>query len=122
MGWVMARHFPNVNFIGYEFVKERVEEVRRCWKGTHSTFKILVADLSTIDFAPAAAEYYFIYDFGSRQAIEKTLQDLRKIAQERPITVVGRGRASRDAIERQHPWLSQMNAPEHFGNYSIYRS
>ena len=54
---------------------------------------MLVADLSALDFKPEPAQFYFIYDFGSREAIEKTLQDLRSIAALQPISVIGRGRS-----------------------------
>jgi hypothetical protein len=83
---------------------------------------MIQADLNSPDFAPAPADIYFMYDFGSRDAIEKTLHDLREIAKTRPITVVGRGRSSRDAIELRHPWLSQVTQPLHTKNYSVYRS
>ena len=80
------------------------------------------ADLSDPGFLPRAADFYFLYDFGSRTAISKTLNDLKQIAATKPITVIGRGRSSRDAIERTEPWLSQVNPPRHFSHYSIYRS
>ncbi len=89
-----------------------------------STEKIAGSDnqFSHPDFKPDAADFFFIYDYGTRPAVQKTLEDLREIARSRPITVVGRGRLSRDAIERQHPWLSQVCPPRHFKNYSIYSS
>lgn len=123
MGFVMGRHFPEVTFTGYEFVAERVEEANRClvpWN--YSQVRILPADLSDPGFQPAPADFYFLYDFGSRAAVEKTLEDLKSIARTRSITVVGRGRRSRDAIERRHPWLSGVVAPQHHGTFSIYRS
>ena len=123
MGLVMGKEFPAVNYIGYEYVALRVNEGMRCltlWNFKNA--QLICADLSAPDVKPHAAEYYFLYDFGTRAAIEKCLEDLRGIARAHSITVVGRGRASRDAIERRHPWLSQVVSPEHYGNYSIYRS
>jgi hypothetical protein len=123
MGFVLAEHYPDVNFIGYELVAARVEEgnLRLSERG-HKRAKLVECDLSTASFIPQEAEYYFLYDYGTREAIEKTLRDLRGIASRRPIQVVGRGRASRDAIELAHPWLSGVVTPEHYANYSIYRS
>lgn len=123
MGFVLARHFPSVRFLGYEVVPERVAEGKRVL-AMHCGPEIQLerVDLSRSDFSPAIADYYFIYDFGSRAAIEKTLGDLSVIARTRAIVVIGRGRASRDAIERQHPWLSAVLKPEHRKHYSIYRS
>jgi hypothetical protein len=125
MGFVVTAHYPGVRFVGYEFVGERVEECRRCMKGDFAQkgdFDMIQADLASPGFAPIPADHYFLYDYGTREAIDKTLEDLRLIARARPITVVGRGRASRDAIERRQPWLSEIIAPQHFGHYSIYRS
>lgn len=132
MGFVIARHFRHVRFTGYEFAGARVEHgaaaLRRFVGGPGPTLSppeditLAEADLASPEFAPEEADFYFIYDYGTREAIEKTLQDLRGIAARRPITVIGRGRATRDAIERSHPWLSKVNAAEHCGNFSIYRS
>lgn len=125
MGLVIARHYPKVNFFGYEFVGERVRESLRILSTTnpsHPLIHVLEADLGDPSFSPVPADFYFLYDFGARWAIEKALQDLRKIARDRAIVVVGRGRSSRDAIERHHPWLSQVVEPRHFPHFSIYRS
>jgi hypothetical protein len=120
MGFVVATHFPKLKFVGYELVPERVREglkglerLRERGVATAENVKLLEQDLSTRDFRPIEAEFYFIYDFGSRTAIAKTLDDLREIAAKRSITVIGRGRASRDEIERKHPWLCEMVEPEH---------
>lgn len=126
MAFVIGDLYPEVGFIGYEYVEARVTESIRCLRLRYPKairkLEMLAADLSSSDFVPEAADSYFIYDYGTRAAIAKTLGDLRGIAARRPIAVVGRGRASRDAIERSHPWLSQVVKPEHFEHYSIYRS
>lgn len=123
MGHVIGKHYPHVNFVGYEYVEERVQESQRCL-GIHyyPNVSIKREDLSSAEFRPMVADYYFMYDFGSRPAIEKTLADLQNIAINQKITVVGRGRNTRDTIERRHPWLGEVNAPEHRPQYSIYRS
>jgi len=116
MGLVMKAHYPETKFTGYEFIPERVKE------GSRMLPSLKVQDLSLPDFTPEPADIYFIYDFGSRSAIQKTLLDLQSISRQRPIRVVGRGRSSRDAIERSHPWLSQVISPTHYEHFSIYRS
>ncbi len=123
MGHVIGRHYPEVRFIGYEYVKERVLEARRCLaKFEYPLVEIQETDLASNDFEPTPADYYFLYDYGARSAVEKTLQDLRKIAKARSISVIARGRLSRDVVERQHPWLSGVLVPSHYPHYSIYRS
>jgi hypothetical protein len=123
IGFVIGRHFPGVEFIGYEYVQKRVEESKRClekWK--YPGVMIENVDLGAPDFVPKSADYYFLYDFGAKRTIEKVLQDLRSIARERPISVIGRGRSVRDIIELGHPWLSSVYAPTHHLHYSLYRS
>lgn len=123
MGFVIGASYPEVRFLGYELVRERVEEAIRCLSKFHYPHvQMVCGDLAASDFQPAEAKYYFLYDYGTRAAIEKTLNDLRQIAQRAPITVIGRGRASRDAVERGHPWLSEIIAPRHFDRFSIYWS
>lgn len=121
IGFVLTRHFPEVEFIGYEFVKERVEEgARALARFGVQRAQLLQADLFARDFSLPGARYFFLYDYGSREAIERTLESMKRVAQGRSVTVVGRGRLTRDLIERGHPWLSQVNPSRHRGNYSIY--
>ena len=123
MGFVIARCFPLVNFIGYEYVGERVEESRRCLARFSSCANVRMehADLAAADFAPVEADIYFIYDFGPLKAIEKTLYDLKRLARRRPVILVGRGRHSRYLIETRHRWLTCVDphAPE--GPSTIYK-
>ncbi len=123
MGFVVDRHFPGVSFLGIEYVLDRVTESKRAldWAGVLSA-QMICADLTDEDFEIPSAEIYFIYDFGNRRAINICLDKLRKVSQARAITVIGRGRSSRDAIERNTPWLSQVVSPEHFAHFSIYRT
>lgn len=123
MGFVMAKHFPHAHFIGYEVISERVNEGSRTLKKHGCTnAQLLFQDLTDPEFTLPRAEYYFLYDFGSKQAIRKILNDLQIIARTQPITVIGRGRSSRDTIEKGCPWLSQVHPPQHFEHYSVYKT
>jgi len=123
MGFVLNKHYPDVFFKGYEVVSERVQEGLRVLKKHHClNAELLHQDLTSPDFTLPKAQFYFLYDFGSRQAIQKNLKDLQVIAQTQSITVIGRGRSSRDTIEKGCPWLSQVHPPQHFEHYSIYNS
>lgn len=123
MGFVIARHHMGVSFRGYEVLRERASEGDRCLKRfATGDFSVVCEDLTSPSFTPESAQVYFLYDYGSRDAIAKTLGDLKRIAQTQSIIVIGRGRASRDAIERDEPWLSQVNEPRHFAHFSIYAS
>jgi hypothetical protein len=123
LGFVLQRHFPEVEFLGLELVAERVREgqaaLQRFGAGNA---RLVVADLADPAFRVPEAAVYFIYDFGVRAAIAKVLDEMRGIAGRRAITVVGRGRAIRDQIERGHPWLGEVNPPFHRPHFSIYCS
>ena len=123
MGHVVGHHYPAVHFTGYELVKERVEEGLKTLKPfAYANVRLETCDLSRPEFAPPQANTYFIFDFGSASAIEKTLQDLRIIAQNQAITVVARGRGIRHQIYQSHPWLHQMKDPQNFGHFTLFRS
>lgn len=121
LGFVLARHYPEVHYHGLELVPERVKEgvaALTRFGATHA--RLDCADLAAA--SPPPAKFYFIYDYGARAAISKTLADLRAIAAARGIVVVGRGRSVRDLVEREHPWLGAVVDPVHRAHYSIYRS
>jgi hypothetical protein len=123
MAWILGEHYPSARFIGYELRPERVRESLRCLASrSYPNVQMIEADLAAPGFLMPEADFYFMYDFGSRFAIDQVLGKLQAVASHRPITVIGRGRSSRDAIERSHPWLSQIVAPFHTRSFSIYRS
>ncbi|MEN9724251.1 MAG: hypothetical protein RJB38_2237 [Pseudomonadota bacterium] len=123
MAFVLESFFPEVRFVGYELLEARVFEARRVLSRLRLQRSCVeVCDLENPQFKPVQAQHYFLYDFGTRSAIRKALLDLRDWAREGQIQVVARGRAARDEIEREHPWLSQVNQPRHWPHYSLYCS
>lgn len=124
LAFVMARHFPRSFFIGFELAEARVLEARRRLAefAPQTSARILHQDLSDPNFSPPPAEFYFLYDFGKPAAIEKTLQDLRALAQRRPFQVIARGRGTRQALHLSHPWLTEVNPAHHFQHFSIYQA
>ncbi|RYZ72253.1 MAG: hypothetical protein EOP05_11215 [Proteobacteria bacterium] len=115
MGFVIERHFPEQKFTGYEYVGERVVEGASALKRFGAKRATLEhADLTSAKFQIPDADVFFIYDYGTPKAIEKTLFDLRKMASRKDLLIVARGRNCRYSIESKHPWLSKTNplAPE----------
>jgi hypothetical protein len=123
MAFVLNRHFRRVEFVGYEYVGERIREGKAAFKkhGLRNA-QLEHVDLASKSFAPVAAKVYFIYDYGSEKALDKSLHDLRKISLEHPITLVVRGRHCRYLIGKRHPWLANANPRESQGMASIYCS
>jgi len=123
MGIVMGRHFSRANFVGYEYVGERVSEGQRIFSNLKiASARIEHCDLAAATFQPIPADIFFIYDFGTPKAIEKALHDLRRISQQRPIRVVARGRHCRYLIANRHSWLCKVNQFEPETSMTIYRS
>ncbi len=125
MAFVQAAHYPQTRFVGYELVEPRLQAARdRLAQHAPAEFSYVLEcrDIAGPDFALPDAQAYFLYDFGTRQQISTILERLRSLAARFSIRVVGRGRRTRDLIEQEHPWLSQVHRPEHAGHFSIYFS
>ncbi|MES2965446.1 MAG: hypothetical protein V4760_16305 [Bdellovibrionota bacterium] len=123
MGFVLHRHEPGVRFLGYEYVGERVRDGRRALERFGATLAELHhADLTSPEFKLPQADVYFIYDYGTPKAIEKTLFDLKRVAAKKAITIVARGRACRYSIESRHGWLAKADPAAGETAITIYRS
>ncbi len=124
LGVVLGLFYPGVEFTGYEIVRERCAQGQMIFEKLgftqHQLIEVNLETGKSTDLKPS--DLVFIYDFGTARAIRHSLDLLRTIAQEQPLTVVARGRRSRDLIERETPWLSQVVKPTHFPFFSIYRS
>ena len=123
MAFVLAKHYPRVSFKGYEVDAFRVQLAKE--KFIHhgiQNSEIFLQDIVAPEFKLPRAAYYFLFDFGHKESIQEILKRLKLIAQSQSIQVVGRGRATRHYIQELHPWLSQVNEPQHATHYSIYKS
>ena len=124
MAHVIARHHAGTGYVGVESVGARAEEARRvlALRGAGNSV-VETRDLLSKDEPLPEGDVFFLYDLTGRAADTRAiLLKLRECAKAGSISVVGRGRATRDAIERSHPWLSGVREPRHFGNFSVYRS
>jgi len=123
MAFVIERHFHGVRFAGYEYAGERVREGRRAFaQAGLKNSRLEHVDLTAGDFRPQTAQIYFIYDYGTPKAIEKTLYDLRRLSKETDAVIVCRGRHCRYLISTRHPWLINAFPGEPEGRISIYRT
>jgi hypothetical protein len=123
MGLVMHRHFPESRFLGFEIAETRVQEGMRVYGLNQvQNARLIAADVTAPEFQIPKAKVYFLYDLSQLASIRKVIEGLKKMAKAHSITVIGRGRATRDQIERNEPWLSKVVEPEHHGNFTVYRS
>jgi len=120
---VLEHHYPGVQFTGYEISLERVHEAQRILKNRQSkNSQVFQKDLSAEDLSLVSANYYFIYDYGTAEAISKTLQDLKRISSQNSIQVIARGGRTRQLVLQNHPWLSEVNPVHHSEYFSIFKS
>lgn len=120
LGFVLERHTPEVQFLGFEYVGERIDAGHRAMLRAglkHS--RLEHADLTAREFRPPVADIYFIYDYGHLRALDKTLHDLKRVANQQPITIVARGRHCRGLIQSRHHWLKSDST---FSRVTIYQS
>lgn len=123
MALITGQFYPQVRFTGLELVQERVTEGNRVL----SLFNfpqvcILQQDLADTQKPIPDADFYFIYDFGGLEVLRSTLHRLQSIAQKHPLTVIARGKGIRHEILTRQAWLSEINPPQHFHNFSIFYS
>ncbi len=123
MGIVLASLCSQIKFVGYEYVQKRVDEGNRIFKKWNFFFaRMKQADLAAPDFELEPADLYFLYDFGSKDDVYKIIKKLQDLALKKPIRVVARGRGVRNWILMDFPWLYDINPPEHFANWTVFRS
>lgn len=121
MGLVLKALYPEVNFLGYEYVLARVDEGVRIYKkfGCDKA-RLFTDDLTREDFVLPEAEFYFLYDYGTIHHIRKTLKQFEDLAVRRNFRLVARGEGVRSLIQYEHPWLSSVYEPIHHEQFSIY--
>ena len=121
MGLVLKELFPEVNFLGLEYVVERVEEGKRILKDQCcERARLQEADLTQEGFELPVADYYFIYDYGTVAHLRQTMRQLEELIEKKNFKVIARGKGIRSLIEHEHPWLAGIFETIHRPNYSIY--
>ncbi len=121
MGIIVGGLYIKNIFTGHEYVKARVDEGNRIYKelGLQKS-KLLHQDLAHPAFEIPEADIYFIYDYGQIVHIEHTLNQLKGVAQKRPIKIVVRGEYTRKMIKEKHTWPSLQYEGRPDQGLSIY--
>ena len=121
LGLVLAGLYPDVFFLGYELVRERVLEGQRIMKQFQcSRSQLIVQDLVADDFKLPEAEFYFIYDYGTVAHIRRTLSQLESMVGQKKFKIIARGKGTISLIQYEHPWLCDIYPPVHRESYSIF--
>jgi hypothetical protein len=120
-GIIAGCFYPQVEFIGFEIVKERVDKGNEVFKKLDfKNSRMECEDLSG-ELSLPNSEYFFIYDYGIVSQIHKTLVQLSDMSMNKKLKVIARGRGVRSLIENKHKWLTSSE-PVYLDNYTIYSS
>lgn len=119
LAFVLNTYCSNIKFVGYEVVRERVDEANRLFNLYEmNSSRSICQDLSSCEFQLPCADTYFLYDYGKIEHIKYTLNQISEYANKHSFSLVARGRV-RDFINYHHPWLS-VKTPILKDTYNIY--
>lgn len=120
IGLVIGLMRPDIQFTGYEFVKERVEIANTAAKnfGLDQHVQFTMQDLSSPDFKIPLADTYYIFDAFTDATYKTIIEQLQALTEHKKITVVTKGNAKL--------WMSKnyWSGPQEFndGNLCFFRS
>jgi hypothetical protein len=124
MGIILGGLFIKNTFMGYEYVKARVDEGNRVYKELGIVqSRLQEQDLFDATFELPEADVYFIYDYGQVEHIDHTLKQIEAIAHKRPLKIVVRGKFTKKIISERHPWMDlkyEGKLEELFSIYTAY--
>jgi hypothetical protein len=119
MGIIIGAQYLKNYFIGYEFIKSRVDEGNRLYqKFNFGRCLLKQADLSQDSFQIPEADVFFIYDFGQVEHIEKMLLQIQRLAFKRPIKIAVKGRYSNMIMNSHDSWAEKY----YDGHFSLYKA
>lgn len=95
VGLVLGLMRPDIQFVGYEFVKERVDIANKAAVrlGLDKNVRFITQDLAAADFKIPQADNYYIFDSFTDASYLIIMNQLQDIAQLKKITVVTKGNA-----------------------------
>ena len=99
VGIVSSFYYPEVEFIGYEFVSKRIKEAQRVFELQNmQNYQLIDCDILFEAFEIPTASLYFIYDFGRIADLKKILTKLIQTMQEQDFILVARGEEVRSLM------------------------
>lgn len=121
MGLVMHSIQPDAEYLGFEYVLERVDEGNRVFKKFHcEKAHLITQDLFHESFQMPEADIYFIYEYGRIDHIKHTLEQLQAASFGRKVKLIVRGDSTNSMIYYHHPWIASVYKPRHEENFSVY--
>lgn len=119
---------PGVNFIGYEFLENRVAEGQRVVKslGLSNRIHLVRKDLNDPDIDLSPGDYFFIYNGFSKQLEQKIMSDLEHLSKQKQIRVLHwRNSSSEEDFKDRYPWLRRVSpyfSDTIYHDFAVYES
>lgn len=121
LGMVLHQQVPEAQFTGYELVNERVENGNQVYeKFGIKNAQLYQQDLLHEEFQLQEADVLFLYDYGQKEHLKHTLDQIERHSLEHDFRLVARGRGVRSLIQHQYPRLCRAVDPIHFETFSVY--
>jgi protein O-GlcNAc transferase len=123
-GFLIGMKFPEMSFVGYEFVSERVAESKRI-AALHKmkNVEFIEQDLGDPQFLPVLADCYLVYEPTSEKVCKKILKDLQTLARQSPISIVAieaNGLFLRELT--QQSWLQETISRDKNWKFRVFQS
>jgi len=120
VGIVAKSFFPNVEFIGYEIVKKRINEANRISDNLKYDFKILDQNVLDEGFILPESSVYFIYDFSHFMHINVILTQMLELSKRKGFILVAKGDEVRSNIQLYFPRFYMNAKPIYKKDWSIF--
>lgn len=123
VGLVITLLRPDIKFIGYEFVSNRVDLANSAVKKLGIEKQLFYhQDLSSPEFKIPDAEVYYLFDPFTQETYTHVIAQLNQVAAQRKIMIVTKGNAREQftAINEKKNW----SAPQvlNYANFCLFRS
>lgn len=108
IGVVLKSVLPDARFIGFEVMKERIDEARRMWEILDlKQCSIIEQNILDHDFELPEADVYFIYDFSNILHVRQILDRLKGKLKTKQFVIIARGEGICSLIKRSYPefWM-----------------
>lgn len=124
VGCVVGTNFPNVRFLGYEIVQERVAEAQRVAEFLQfENVNYFHTDISAEDFVIPEADWFFLYDSLNDKTLESILTKISKNKASREVHLIAKytGDLNKYAKSPYLEFISKNGENGSFGECWLYR-
>jgi SAM-dependent methyltransferase len=115
LGFYLSAKRPDLRFIGYELLPDRVRAASAAAKELglpENRLHFVEKNLGDPKFQPEPADYYYMFNPFSEKTLEKVMSDLQKISKSKRVRLVMMDYGLPPMLARQAPWLRKVERIE----------